>query len=153
MYYYKFDGDNLVHTLIDDVKPDGYVDFGGPVDWTKKRYVDGVLDDIPLPPVPEPYVPTAEEVAAQTKQQLNWAIQNHLDAAARALGYDDVFTAVTYAEESTVAKFQTEGKAFRKWRSAVWAFCYAYLDEVTAGTKPVPTETELIALLPALSMA
>ena len=89
---------------------------------------------------------------ADTKTQLIAAAQRFMDAKAQEHGYDDIFTAVTYAEESTVAKFQAEGKAFRKWRSAVWAFCYAYLDEVTAGTKPVPTEAELIALLPTLSL-
>ena len=87
-----------------------------------------------------------------TKARLITAVQRFMDAKAQEHGYDDIFTAVTYAEESTVAQFQAEGKAFRQWRSAVWAFCYAYLDEVTAGTKPVPTEAELIALLPALSL-
>ena len=95
---------------------------------------------------------TRPSKVADTKTQLIAAVQRFMDAKAKEHGYDDIFTAVTYAEESTVAKFQAEGKAFRKWRSAVWAFCYAYLDEVTAGTKPVPTEAELIALLPALSL-
>ena len=95
---------------------------------------------------------TRPSKVADTKTQLIAAVQRCMDAQAQAHGYDDIFTAVTYAEESAVAKFQTEGKAFRAWRSAVWAFCYAYLDEVTAGTKPVPTEAELIALLPALSL-
>jgi hypothetical protein len=36
----------------------------------------------------------------------------------------------------------------RDWRDAVWLRCYEVLAEVQAGTRPVPTEAELIALLP-----
>ena len=147
MYYYKFDGDNLTHTLISDEFVNGYIDFGEPIDWTKKRYVGGVLEDIPAPEVvvPEPYVPTAEEV----KQSLIYAVQSHLDALARARGYDGILSAVTYAGDSIVSTFDTEGQAYKQWRTQVWAFCYAYLAEVQAGTRAVPTGAELIALLPA----
>ena len=88
-----------------------------------------------------------------TKARLITAVQRFMDAKAQERGYDDIFTAVTYAEESVVEKFQSEGRAFRSWRSAVWAFCYDYLDQVMEGKKPVPTEAELIALLPPLGLA
>lgn len=79
-------------------------------------------------------------------------VQEHMDAAARALRYDDIKTAVTYAEESAVPKFQAEGQALREWRSLVWATCYAILDEVNAGKRDVPTDEELISELPSLSL-
>lgn len=106
---------------------------------------------IPLPePEPEPVVPTPEEIAAQTKQQLIWTVQNHLDTYTRQYGYDDIKSAVTYADEPAVPKFQSEGRTFRAWRSLVWAACYAILADVLAGTRPVPTVDELLAELPGL---
>lgn len=78
------------------------------------------------------------------------AVQAHLDAAAFAAGYDNIQTAVSYADEPAVAKFQNEGLAFRAWRSLVWAHCYAVLAEVQAAARPVPTEAELVAELPDL---
>ena len=61
-----------------------------------------------LPPEPPP--PTRDEL-----------VQRHLDAVARSFGYDDLVTAISYAEEPAVPKFQDEGRALRAWRSMVWA--------------------------------
>lgn len=92
--------------------------------------------------------PTPEQIEAQ-KVAL---VQAHMDAQARALRYDDIATACTYAEEPAVPKFQAEGQAFRAWRSDVWAKCYDILSEVQAGTRDIPTDAELIAELPALQL-
>lgn len=91
--------------------------------------------------VPSP-TPEQREAAAGA------AIQAHLDAQAVAMGYESIATAVTYADEPAVPKFQTEGQALRAWRSQVWATGYQLLAEVKAGTRPEPTEPELLALLP-----
>ncbi len=77
------------------------------------------------------------------------AVQARLDAQARAMGYDSIFTAVTYADEPLVAAFQVDGRALRAWRSAVWALCYKLLDDVQQGRLAMPTEAELVAMLPA----
>lgn len=90
------------------------------------------------------------ETAAAIQARLINAVQGHMDAAARVRGYDDVKSAVTYADEPAVLKFQAEGLAYRAWRSLVWAYCYAALDDVLAGTRAVPTAEELIAELPVL---
>ena len=95
---------------------------------------------------------TANELAEETKQQLVSIVQNHMDAAAQALGYDDIKTAVTYAEEPSVPKFQVEGLAFRTWRSLVWAKCYEILEAVLTGGRQVPTATDLLAELPVLTL-
>lgn len=87
------------------------------------------------PPAPDP-------VAGFTN-----AVQAYMDAKAREKGYDNLLSAVTYAEEPTVVKFQNEGKAFRAWRSLVWAKCYAILEEIQNG-RPVPTTEQVIAELP-----
>ena len=95
----------------------------------------------------EPEMPATPEKIEADKVAI---VQNFLDGAARALRYDDIRTAVTYAEEPAVPKFQAEGQALRAWRSLVWATCYAILAEVQAGTREIPTDEELISELPAL---
>jgi hypothetical protein len=74
-------------------------------------------------------------------------VQAHMDAAARAFGYDSLASAVSYADEPVVAQFQHEGQAFRRWRSLVWAAAYARL----AAGGPLPTPEEALALLPSLT--
>lgn len=112
-------------------------------------YPPVMIDDGPLWDWQE-IVPTPADIAAQIQQSLINAVQNHLDAAARAAGYDDIKSAVTYADEPAVPKFQAEGQAFRAWRSLVWATCYAMLADVVTGTRDVPTVEELLAELPVL---
>ncbi|PKO49020.1 MAG: hypothetical protein CVU31_02555 [Betaproteobacteria bacterium HGW-Betaproteobacteria-4] len=90
--------------------------------------------------------PTPEQVAATYAA----AVQSHMDAAAVAAGYDDIKTAVTYADEAAVARFQTEGAAFRAWRSLCWDYCYTQLAAVQSATRTQPTVAELIAELPDL---
>jgi hypothetical protein len=97
------------------------------------------------PPPP----PTADQKAAARVA----AVQAHMDAAAAARGYDDIKTAVTYADEPAVPRFQAEGQAFRAWRSIVWAHCYQVLDDVQAGRRAIPSAADLIAELPALHIA
>lgn len=76
------------------------------------------------------------------------AVQDHLDAQARARGYDDIRSAVTYAEEPAVPKFQAEGQALRAWRSMVWQRCYQILADFQAGIIPEPDAAGVIAMLP-----
>lgn len=109
--------------------------------WTRNPET-GEIEKRPLPP------PTPAEIEAGKVA----VVQEHMDAAARALRYDDIKTAVTYAEEPAVPKFQAEGRAFRAWRSLVWAKCYAILEEVSSGVREIPTDDELIADLPAFAL-
>lgn len=80
------------------------------------------------------------------------AVQSFMDSKAQSFGYDDIKSAVTYAEEPAVLKFQTEGKAFRAWRSLCWAYCYEQLDKVQKNQREVPTVEELVAELPAFNL-
>lgn len=96
------------------------------------------------PPAPQP--PSADQIRAARVAE----VQQHMDSAAQALGYDDIQTAVTYADEPAVPRFQAEGHAFRAWRSRVWAHCYQVLDEVQAGLRTIPTSEALIYELPEL---
>lgn len=97
---------------------------------------------------------TAEDKAAQaqTELQANYerAIQAYLDSAAQSRGYDSIATAVSYAEEPAVPRFQDDGKAFRAWRSLVWAYAYQELAKVKAGEREIPTLDAFLTELPAL---
>ncbi|WP_431511670.1 hypothetical protein [Variovorax sp. DAIF25] len=94
---------------------------------------------------PEPTPPTFEE----RLKALQDAVQAELDAQSRVYGYDSIASAVSYADEPAVPRFQREGQALRAWRSMVWAACYELLAQVQAGHREEPTRDELIAELPA----
>lgn len=95
---------------------------------------------------PVPPALTQEQVVAAYSA----AVQSHLDAAARDAGYDNINTAVSYANEPSVVKFQIEGAALRAWRSLCWAYCYAQLAAVEAQEREQPPIEALIAELPSL---
>lgn len=99
-----------------------------------------LADELDAPPP----APTTEQIIEGFKSK----IQNTLDEAARAKGYDDIISACSYAGYPNV--FQAEAIAFGQWRANVWAYGYAELDKVMAGTRPVPTVAEILAELPSL---
>lgn len=107
-----------------------------------------VTDESGYPIAVDPPPPTAEQIIAQ----LTADVQQHMDAAAQSRGYDNIFTACTYAEEPAVPRFQAEGQSFRAWRSQVWDTCYAIMDDVQQGLRPTPTAAKLIAELPTLTL-
>jgi hypothetical protein len=76
------------------------------------------------------------------------AVQALMDAKAQAYGYDSLMTAVTYADEPAVPKFQTEGQAFRAWRSLVWQAAHDYLADIQAGHAQFPSLDQIPALFP-----
>lgn len=89
------------------------------------------------------------EKEAMIQAQLTQAVQHVLDTKAQELLYDNCLSVCSYIDTG-VPKFDAEGKAFRAWRSAVWAKGYEILAEVQAGKREIPTEEELIAGLPQL---
>lgn len=89
------------------------------------------------------YTPTQEEIIAGYTDM----VQAYLDSTAQTHNYDNILSLCTYAT-STNEKFRREGQAGVEWRDAVWAKCYAILDEIKAGTRPQPTVEQLIAELP-----
>ena len=108
--------------------------------------IDGQWVYTPPPP------PTAEEIAAATQKELVAAVQHFMDDKAQVKGYDNILSAVTYADESSMPEFQRDGIAFRAWRSAVWSYCYEQLAAVKAGSRTVPTTDQLISELPELTL-
>ena len=88
----------------------------------------------------------------QLKHLLSISVQSHLDSTAQLYGYDDIKTAISYADEPSVPQYQKEGIAFREWRSITWAKFYEIMSNVSSGDISAPDPTELIASLPQLSM-
>jgi len=88
-----------------------------------------------------------EEFLASTKSRLTSAIQSMLDDKAKERNYDSILSLCTYAT-STAAKFSAEGQAGVSWRDEVWAKGYSILADVEAGTRSIPTESELLSELP-----
>lgn len=86
----------------------------------------------------------------ELKERFLTLVQTMMDTKARSYGYDNINSAVSYAEEPSVITYQQEGKAFRSWRSLVWLKCNTLLAEVVAGEREIPTEQELLDSLPSL---
>lgn len=107
-----------------------------------------VANESGYPILVQPPPPSVDQI----KEFLISAVQEHIDSTAAAIGYDNIYTACTYADEPAVPKFQAEGQALRAWRSQVWARCHAVLADVEAGQRGIPTAEELIAELPALAL-
>lgn len=76
------------------------------------------------------------------------AVQKHMDDKARSKGYDNIASAVTYAEEDSVPSFQAEGIAFRKWRSLVWAACYSIMEQAANGDIETPDIEYILNTIP-----
>lgn len=124
----------------------------GPNDWTAPEGVVVVFGDVRIG---DTYAdgqfsrPAPALDAAQRKAAIVAAVQAHLDATARLLGYDSIYTAATYADEPAVPQFQAEGQALRAWRSQVWAACHAILAAVLANERAEPTPDDVVLELPA----
>lgn len=81
------------------------------------------------------------------KSDLIKAIQNHLDTEAQAHFYDGILSLCSY-DTSANSKFGAEGRAGVIWRDACWALGYQVMADVEAGTRTIPTITELLAEMP-----
>jgi hypothetical protein len=99
-------------------------------------------------PEPDPVREPVDAVIARYEG----AVQNQLDSAAKARGYDSLFTVISYAEEPAVPRFQADGQAFRRWRSLVWDYAHTEMNAVLMGEKPQPELDTFLAGLPALEL-
>ena len=119
------------------------------VDGVSIQEVEPTNEGMRLFQIVAPVEPTQEEIEQQIQKQLTNAVQSVLDKKAQELLYDSCLSVCSYIDTG-VAKFDAEGRAFRSWRSAVWAKGYEILAQVQTGQRAIPTEEQLIAELPKL---
>lgn len=93
----------------------------------------------------KPYVRPLNEVI----DDFRVAIQSHVDATAQSRRYDSGTSLASYVASSNPA-WAAEAQAFVGWRDAVWAYAYAELDTVLAGTRVLPAIEEIIGELPVI---
>lgn len=128
------------------------------LDWSEAKYADDCLytekaivqawNGLSYIEGEEPEEPTQMKMV-RIQRKLTDAVQRVLDKKAQELNYDNCLSVCSYID-TDIPKFDAEGKAFRKWRSAVWAKGYEILALVKKGEMAIPTEEELIAMLPKL---
>lgn len=82
-------------------------------------------------------------------EDYEYAIQAHVDGAARSKLFRDGVTLASYTA-STNAQWSAEAQAFVAWRDQVWAYAYQEFARVQAGARQ-PTIAEIIAELPLIS--
>ena len=133
-----------------------------------KKLMNGELVDL----TPEEVAAVQAEWAAAESERIagervrlvshyDGIVQARLDAVARSFGYGDpnrpevspILHAISYADEPAVPAYQQEGQSLRAWRSLTWAKAAQILAAVDAGTRTVPTESELLAELEAAAPA
>jgi hypothetical protein len=117
---------------------------------TPARYMTelGALPNEILFVVPEKPL---EVIQRELEKHYTNLIQSLLDKEAQKLGYDNCLSVCSYMDTG-VQKFDDEGSCFRKWRSAVWNTGYEILDKVKSGKMEIPSEEELIKMLPKLEI-
>lgn len=148
----------LIPAHATTVAPPATVPAGQVAIWIETAWT---LVDLPKPPVT---TASGEHVSqdfvadeGQTPEQeqaahVAWAMklmQAQLDAVAQGLGYDDIRSLVSYAEEPADPAFQAEGLAGRRWRSLFWRAGIDRLAQVRAGALAAPrTRQALLDGLP-----
>ncbi|SAK95943.1 hypothetical protein AWB76_07224 [Caballeronia temeraria] len=128
-------------------------DYSVGINESGEQYISAWNVEDPAQPTEETLTATSDKAAAHFEQLvLVGVVQSIMDAKAQSYHYDNLTTAVTYADEPAVPKFQQEGQAFRAWRSQVWATAYSILADVQAGSRTFPTVSEVPGLLPAFPL-
>ena len=109
---------------------------------------------------PQLVAPSQAAIIAAQVSANETAIQEAIDAKAQSRQYDSLDSAVSrYASpvatlpstDSHYAQseiWRLEANALKAWNSQVWASAYAYMDTVKAGTNPMPTADQAVAMMP-----
>lgn len=111
-------------------------------------YTQGVLSGDRLP-----LTYTLVKTPEQIKQEITSATSIRLDTFAKTRNYDSILSACTYAT-SQIPQFAKEGQYCVSMRDATWGKLYQIMQEVEAGTRPMPTGyADIESELPVLDWA
>lgn len=129
----------LVDILSDDLGEQIVMSGDSYVYLSTKKVVENVYIDAALQKQSELY-------KKATQDAISKAIQQHLDAKAQELRYDNMMSARSYAGYTN--PFQTEAQALATWCADCWAKAGQIEADVEAGNRPMPTAEEVISELP-----
>lgn len=93
----------------------------------------------------ESLTPPEPSLASLTEQVRN-ALQSEIDTKAKSFGFSGGNALMLYA--GFVNPFQPLAQVFATWEASVWVEADAYKQQVLAGTKPMLTGAEAVALMP-----
>lgn len=88
---------------------------------------------------------------AQQFEEVRFALQSAIDEKARALSFSGGNALMLYA--SFTNPFTSIALPFAEWESSVWAEAGAYKEQVIAGTSPIVTPEEAVAMMPELVLS
>lgn len=88
--------------------------------------------------------------SAQLQAACIAAIQEEMDRQAKTRGYYNLDSCGKYAALPPGSPFQAESAAFVLWCANVWHQAYAYIAQVAAGAKPMPTPDQAVQMMPPL---
>lgn len=91
----------------------------------------------------------APETPEHTITRLEFALDRHIDAVANSYRYESIRTMVSYVGDPN-PKFNAEGTGAFNWRSACYTLGIEIMEEVMNGQREIPTEQELIDLMPSI---
>jgi hypothetical protein len=160
MPYAFLNPDGTIKTVVLKLSPymkvlpgERIVNFNPPVHDPELEIINPVLP-VPDDSMDMQFVITPKDAATYEDVQIRRKtalVQYHLDTAAQQRGYDNIMSAVSYAN-STHPVYGPEGKAFMAWRDACWEVTFIMLESVFAGAQQMPSDTEIIQQLPVLTL-
>jgi hypothetical protein len=107
--------------------------------WTDEDVVCGQIEKDGVFTNPKPSLPTQDQYMQKA--------QSVIDAQAKSMGYDNIFTAISYIGDP-FPRFNDEAVALRAYRSQVWQHSNDLMAQVLASKIAQPTLEEYKQGLP-----
>jgi hypothetical protein len=107
--------------------------------WTDEDVVCGQIEKDGVFTNPKPLLPTQDQYMQKA--------QSVMDAQAQSMGYDNIFTAISYIGDP-FPRFNDEAVALRAYRSQVWQHSNDLMAQVLASKIAQPTLEEYKQGLP-----
>lgn len=93
-------------------------------------------------------VPSAQDAIVAKIKALEEKVQEHLDAQARSMNFDNILSGISNASLSPGEYRQEDGAALLLWRARTWKKCAEVRDSFIAGQSPEPSWEDLRVYLP-----